>query len=179
MTIPRAPACRGFTLVELLVATSLSAIVFAGVLSAYLFIGRNLTRLVNFQQQEVESRRTLRYLTEDVSAATVLTTATASRLDLTKPASGGSTAISYVYSPGDQTLTRTDPSGTRTLLTGLTDFSLLYYNRTGMAIASSLLSVKSIELSFSSTAGSAASGTLASYSTVSPRIVMRNKPVLE
>src|SRR5688572_20401816 len=85
----------GFTLVEILVASSISAVVFAGILAAYLFVGRNLTRLVNVQHQEVESRRTLRQVTQDVSAAIQLTTATSSQLSLTKPTSSGTTAVSY------------------------------------------------------------------------------------
>jgi prepilin-type N-terminal cleavage/methylation domain-containing protein len=170
---------RGFTLVEVLVATSVSAIIFAGILTSYLFVGRNLTRLVNLQRQEVESRRALRYVTQDVSAAITLTTATASQLALTKPTAGGTTAVSYSYSSGSGTLTRTDSTGTQTLLSGLSAFTITYYNEGGTAVSSSTQSVKSIEVTFTSTAGSSNSGTLAAYSTVSPRVILRNKQVLQ
>jgi hypothetical protein len=165
--------------VEILVATSVSAIIFAGILTAYLFIGRNLTRLVNVQHQEVESRRTLRYVTQDISAAIELTTATSSQLAVTKPTSGGTTSVTYSYSSANGTLSRTDSTGTQTLLSGLSAFTITYYNEGGTAVSSSPQSVKSVEVAFTSTAGSSNSGTLASYSTVSPRVILRNKQVLE
>lgn len=172
-------ARRGFTLVEIMVATGISAIVLLGILTAYLFVARNLTRLVNLQQQEVASRGTLRQFTQDVSAAISLTTATASQLDLTKPAASGTATVSYVYSSGSQTLTRTDSAGTRTLLTYLTAFTITYYNEGGTAITGSPQSVKSIEISFSTAVGSSAAGTLARYSSASSRILLRNKPLLQ
>ncbi|MDO8541673.1 MAG: type II secretion system protein [Opitutaceae bacterium] len=170
---------RGFTMTELLVALSLSAIIFAAVFSAYIFLGRNLTRLVNLQGQEVQSRRTLRRFTEDVSAAIALSTATATQVAFTKPISSGTAAITYGYSSANGTLTRTDPSGTQTLLSGVTAFSVTYYNETGTAVTSSPQSVKAIELTFTTAAGSNASGTLASYTSVSPRVVLRNKQALQ
>src|SRR5687767_5062228 len=99
---------RGFTLVELMVAVSAMAIVFAGIFAAYLFVGRNLTRLVNFQRQEVESRRALRQFTQDLSAAINLTTATSTQIALTKPTATGTTTVSYTYSSAHGTLARTD-----------------------------------------------------------------------
>jgi hypothetical protein len=165
--------------VEILVATSVSAIIFAGILTAYLFVGRNLTRLVNLQHQEVESRRALRYVTQDVSSAIALTSATTSLLALTKPTSSGTASVSYSYSSGSGTLSRTDSAGTQTILTGLTSFSITYYNEGGTAISSSPQSVKSVEMAFTATAGSSGSGTLARYTTVSPRVILRNKQILE
>lgn len=162
-----------------MVALSLGAIVCAGVLAAYLFVGRNLTRLVNFQSQEVESRRTLQYFTEDASAAITLTTATASSLALTKPTESGTTAVSYAYASAAGTLTRTDGAGSRVILTGLTSLTFSYYNEGGTEVSGNPQSVKAVELAFASASGSAASGTKASYTTVSPRVVLRNKQTLQ
>jgi hypothetical protein len=162
-----------------MVALSLGAIVSAGVLAAYLFVGRNLTRLVNFQSQEVESRRTLQHFTEDASSAITLTTATASSLALTKPTESGTTAVAYAYASAAGTLTRTDGAGSRVILTGLTSLTFSYYNEGGTEIAGNPQSVKAVELSFASASGSAASGTKASYTTVSPRVVLRNKQTLQ
>src|SRR3954471_10012567 len=96
-----------FSLMEVMIATTLFGIVLAAVLAAYLFVGRNLTRLVNLQHQEVESRRTLRTFTQDLSAAIQLSTASSSAITLTKPTSSGTTTVSYTYTSGDGTLTRT------------------------------------------------------------------------
>ncbi len=164
-----------------MVATSLLAIVLAGVLAAYLFVGRNLTRLVNLQHEEVESRRTLRRFTEDLSAAIQLTTATATDFTLTKPTAvpGGTTAVSYAYSSGAGTLIRTEGGVSQTLLSGLTAFSVTYFSEAGSVVTSSPQSVKAIEVAFSAATGSATSGTQASYTTVSPRVLLRNKPALQ
>jgi prepilin-type N-terminal cleavage/methylation domain-containing protein len=170
---------RAFTLVELMVALSISAIVLGGVLAAYLFVGRNLTRLVNLQQQDVQSRHTLRQFTQDLSAAINLTTATSAALTMTKPTSTGNATVSYTYTTGNATLTRTDSSGTQPILTGLTSFAISYYNEAGTAVTSSTQSVKSVEITFVTSVGSANAGTLANLTTVSPRVVLRNKPALQ
>ena len=162
-----------------MVATSLLAVVLAGVLAAYLFVGRNLTRLVNVQHQEVESRRTLRTFTQDLSSAIQLSTATTTVLTLTKPAAGGGTVtVTYTYSSVDGTLVRTEAGANNTLLSGLTTFTITYYNEAGTIVTSSPQSVKAVEFAFASSSGSAASGTRASYTTVSPRVLLRNKPAL-
>ena len=179
----RPRAARGFTLTELMVALSLAIIVIAGILAAYLFLGRNLTRLVNMQQQEAKSRRALQYFTRDMSSAIQLTTSTDSQIVLTMPTSGSNTSVTYTYTAGADgtgTFTRTDTSGTTTMLTDLTAFDFDYYNESGSAIASSTpQSVKAVEFTFTSAVGTTLNGTRVTYASVSPRIVLRNKPLLE
>ncbi|MBI5770495.1 MAG: prepilin-type N-terminal cleavage/methylation domain-containing protein [Verrucomicrobia bacterium] len=243
----RVASARGFTLVELMVALSLGAIVIAGIFAAYLFLGRNLTRMVNIQQQEVKSRRALKMFTQDLSSAIQLTTSTDSQIVVTTPvgvtltgaattsgnttvtcsstsalttgasisgsgipsgvtvssitngttfvissnatatASGlvlsaiVTTSVTYIYTAGGDgsgTLTRTDSAGTTTLLTNLSAFDFSYYNESGTAVSSSPQSVKSVEFTFTSAVGTSSVGTRASYTTVSPRVVLRNKPAL-
>lgn len=169
----------GFTLAEVVVATSLLGIVLVGVLAAYLFLGRSLTRLVNSQQQEVESRRTLRTFTQDVSAASDLSVATTAQLTLTKPTASSTTTVTYTYSSGSGTLVRTEGTAAKTMLTGLTSFTFTYYNDLGTAITGSTQSVKSVELMYTSASGTAALGTRSSYTTVSPRVLLRNKTALQ
>jgi prepilin-type N-terminal cleavage/methylation domain-containing protein len=173
---------RGFTLVELAVALSLGTIIIAGSITAYLFLGRNLTRLVNIQQQEVKGRRTLKMFTEDVSSAISLTTCTDSQIVLTKPTAGANSTVTYTYTSGagsTGTFSRTESGNTQTLLTNLTSFDFSYYSESNSSVSNSTpQSVKSIEFTYTSAVGTAASGTLASYTTISPRVVMRNKPLL-
>ena len=61
---------RAFTLVELLIGTSLSAVVMAGMLSAYLFLAKNLTRLNTTEQFDRHSQRAVTLFSRDVSSAT-------------------------------------------------------------------------------------------------------------
>ncbi len=182
ISAPSRGRSRGFTMTELIVALSLGTIIIAGSITAYLFLGRNLTRLVNIQQQEVKGRRTLKMFTEDVSSAISLTTCTDSLIVLTKPTAGASSTVTYTYTSGagsTGTFSRTESGTTQTLLTNLTTFDFTYYNEANSTISNSTpQSVKTIEFTFTSAVGTAASGTLASYTTISPRVVMRNKPLL-
>lgn len=165
---------------------SLAFIVIAGILSAYLFMGRNLTRMVNLQQQEVQNRRVLQQFTTDVSSAIRATTATDAQMVLAvQTASADPDTVTYTYTAGASntgTLTRTStPFGgagtTRTLLTGLSAFDFNFFTEGGTA-TTALQSIKSAQFSFTSAFGTAASGTQASYTTVSARVLMRNKPAL-
>jgi prepilin-type N-terminal cleavage/methylation domain-containing protein len=170
---------RAFTLTELMIALSLSAIVFAAVLSSFLFMGRNLTRLVNFQEQEVDSRRAIRLFTGDISAASALTAATATALTVTKTTVGGDVTVSYAYDSGAGTVTRTESGIGQTLLTGVTAFDIVYYSEAGTELTLNLTAAKAVELDYTTTAGSSTSGTAAAYRTVSPRVVLRNKEALQ
>jgi type II secretory pathway component PulJ len=196
-------SASGFTLVEIMVATGLSAIIFAGILSAYLFLGRNLTRLVNTQEQGVASRRALQWFTTDLSAAIqILTTTTtpstttppsSSQIAITKPprsATATSDIVTYVYNSSSGTLVRTetivDPAATpststttTSLLSHLTAFTMNYYDAGANTVTPTSLVVKAVECTFTSATGTATSGTLASYQMVSPRVVVRNKLALK
>jgi prepilin-type N-terminal cleavage/methylation domain-containing protein len=178
----RNSSARGFSLLELMIALSLSAIVLAAIIAAYLFVGRNLTRLVNLQQQETKSRRTLKMFTTDLSAAISLTTSTDTQIVLTKPTAASTETVTYTYTAGagnTGTFTRTDSTGTLTLLTNLSAFDFSYYSESGNAIAnSSPQSVKSVEFTFTSKVGTSSIGTETSSTIVSPRVVLRNKPAL-
>lgn len=162
-----------------MVATGLSAIVFAGILSAFLFMGRNMTRLINLQTQEVASRRAVRLFTQDLSAAIQLTVCATTQLTMTKPAASGTTTVSYVYDATAGTLVRSEGTATLTILRGLISLNITYYNEGGTAITGSPQSIKAAEVAFTTATGSATSGTKVSYQTVSPRVVLRNKPLLE
>jgi prepilin-type N-terminal cleavage/methylation domain-containing protein len=79
----------GFTLVELMIGSTIGAVVMAGILSACTFLGRNLARLSSHQALETESRKTLDYLSRDFAVAKSVksgTRPTASAVTLVLPA---------------------------------------------------------------------------------------------
>jgi Tfp pilus assembly protein PilW len=189
----------GFTLFELMLATFISAFVFAGVLSAYIFLGRALTRQGNEASQESRSRTTLYYLTQEVSSATGIapdtnpptTTSGLTQMVLnTLDGTGNPYTVTYVYSSSVSggTLTRT-PSTTgvsMSLLIGVTSLTFAYYNSAGTAITSisnptvtNPNIVKEVGLSYTTVAGSVLSGAQSHFNVVSPLIVMKNKPLLK
>ncbi|MEO7414686.1 MAG: prepilin-type N-terminal cleavage/methylation domain-containing protein [Opitutaceae bacterium] len=192
----------GFTLVELIVSVSLSAIVFAGILGGFTFLGRNLTRLVNTQEQDSKSRRAFYVFGQDINRATkIYDVSSTSFTVLVSPAAdptlhpdGDVVRYSYVKPEEERgVLTRTlNGMETSPLLANLTTFAFKYYNQAGGFLSvtatqgsnvdltkSSAPSIKEVELSFSSAAGNSPGGTQAVYSGSSPRFLLRNRPLLK
>jgi prepilin-type N-terminal cleavage/methylation domain-containing protein len=129
-----APGSRGFTLVELLVATSIATVLMAGMLSSYLFLGRNLVRNSNRQQLEAQSRVFLQAFARDVGMADQIAGAyDAIANDITKDPSWQAPltsnkvafrmragndgeyyyAVTYTYDTNADTVTRTESKRTK------------------------------------------------------------------
>jgi len=186
----------GFTLAEMMIGLTVGLFIGAGALSSYLFLGRNLTRLANIQQQQVTSRHVLRTFTQDVSAGVSITTASNTQLVFIKQKSSSTatviTTVTYTYTPcaagaNTGTLTRTEvtttmppTSTTTTLVSNLTTATggFAYYDETGSS-TSTLQLIKSVDLNFTTSLGSTGTGTLTNYSMASPRVLLRNKPLLQ
>src|ERR1019366_393693 len=107
---------RGFTLVEVMIVTVISAFVFAGVLSAYIFLGRALTRQGNAEQLESRGRLALYDFTQDMSGSSAVTSASSSQITVStwiQQASGTPVLATaqYTYSSvnAQLTLVRTSP----------------------------------------------------------------------
>lgn len=107
----RLRAHSGFTIVELLVASTLGAIAMAALLSCFVFLARNFTRLSNYRTLETESRKAMTYLQADLAQAVAVKTGTlpsASTLTLTLPAS----EVTYTYDSTNLRLRRQATAGT-------------------------------------------------------------------
>lgn len=97
---PETPATRtrGFTLVEVLIAATISVFVLAGVLTANLQIVRGGMRLASYVEIDSQVRRALEFLSRDLKAATAITWNGASDLTLTLPAGGiATTQVTYAW----------------------------------------------------------------------------------
>jgi Tfp pilus assembly protein PilW len=189
---PRIASVGGFTLLEAMLATVISGIVFAGVLSAYIFLGRGLTRQGNEEQMESSSRVALYYFTQDVNSATSVdpTNLTPTAMSLYSPDS--SDEIIYTYTPPAGpvagTLVRTTtgavPGPSRlTLLSNLTSFAFTYYNfvpalTTAAPAIPPAAGVKQVNMAYSAVAGLAASGAQSTLVVTSPRVSLKNKGLL-
>jgi prepilin-type N-terminal cleavage/methylation domain-containing protein len=174
------PGQRGFTLVELMVASVMSALVFAAIFSAYVFMARNLTRLANFQQQQVQNRRVLNLMAKDVNEATQVTAALPALLVLTLPTLPSATIITYTFDSTAHILTR-QAVGPRpsdaVLLSNLTTLAFSFYDSSGQATTSAI-TIKQVGLSYASAVGDPLNGTQSRDSVVSSRMVLRGKPPL-
>jgi Tfp pilus assembly protein PilW len=191
MTLRSSRPTSGFTLVELLIGTSLSAAVMLGVLSSYIYLGRSFTRLANQQTLETEARRTLGYFARDAQTASgIAGTPSASAVTFILPSATGAPAtVSYTFANdagGKGTLTRTVGSGNPvTLLRNITNdgLSLRYYDAGGneyTAFTDYLPGIKQMSLEFTTRIVTTNQGTsTAAYPVASGRLVLRNKPLLQ
>lgn len=197
----------GFTLVELLVGAALSATVMAAVLSSYIFIGRNLTRLANQQALETEARRTLALFNQDVRMASGLTDTAnlgSSRVSFTIPTGIGTNTVTYYFndttaavavtvngtsvSMPANALTRCVYNGTtvtsltplRNIITG--GLTINYYDLSDNAYTSYtnyLSGIKQVSLEFSTQTGTNGNGTQTQvYEVASNRMIIRNRGFL-
>jgi Tfp pilus assembly protein PilW len=190
---PRAAGARAFTLLEVMMVTLISAFVFAGVLSAYIFLGRGLARQINEQGLESRTRLALYWLTQDVSSASAIAAqnpgsdATGDQFTLTIPGSSGTVTYHCDWSGGAGLgiLERVPSSGsTLVLLTNLSTISFGYYDITGSSVtvpASNSLSqinIKQVYMTYTTTAGVKSTGSQSNLTVVSPRVMMKNKGLL-
>ncbi len=177
-TIPspaRNPRARGMTLVELMVATSLGALIMAGVLTVFLFIGRTSVNMASYVDLESQARASLERFAQDARQASSITYSSSSVINLVV----NSTSITYGYDAGTAQFYRT-LNGTRTnLLTGISEFSFIGYKLDGTQVSLSNLALagtntKQIQLSLKAQRVNRTAAAV-SNTVLSARYVLRNK----
>lgn len=178
--------------------TLISAFVFSGVLSAYIFLARGLARQINEQGLESRSRLTLYWFTQDVSSASGInaqnpgSTTTGDQFTVTIPSTGSSVTYHCDWSGGAGfgLLQRVSGGTTLNLLTNLTSISFGYYDITGNSVTvpstntspltstPAILNIKQLYMTYTTTAGLKVSGAQSNLTVVSPRVVMKNTALL-
>jgi hypothetical protein len=185
-----------------MMVTFISSFVFAGVLSAYIFLGRGLAREANEESLESRGRLALFWVTQDVSTAFSISAqnpganTTGNQFVLSVPIYDPTSNTSLVHTvtyacdwsqgPALGVLQRQVDSGTPlVLLTNLSNFSFGYYDMTGTPFPapnspplSPQINIKQVNMTYTSVAGYATSGAQSQYTVVSPRVVMKNKTLL-
>jgi prepilin-type N-terminal cleavage/methylation domain-containing protein len=111
----RDPRRRGFSLVELMISAALSGMILAGVLSAFLFLGRSGANIQNYNDMEAQARKALEVFAEDTRQASSVTWN--SDVSLTMIVDGAN--VTYAYSSTSNSFTRVVGSTKTTLLTGI------------------------------------------------------------
>jgi len=184
---------RGFTLVELMIGSALAALVMAALLSSFVFIGRNLSRLASSQALENESRKALAYLRQDFATARAIksgTTPTATSVTLVLPSASANYEVSYTYDATTRKLRRQSTASPATdfYLLGndhsiCTSFGFFYYTSSDGSPASQLsastivpYSVKQVEVGFVLESPTAwARERRARFEAASSRFLIRNR----
>ena len=184
---------RGFSLVEVLIGSTISTFILAGVLTAFLFLGRSGANIGNYSEMEKEARRGLELFAEDTRQAVNLYWNSATSVRLTMPPSGAvGTTITYSYIARSGTFVRQVTVGTlvhppATLIQGVAAFSFSGYMITGTAVDLSDLSTdtlrqtasrvtKQLQISLRANRSSRTVAT-ATNTVLSARFILRNKRV--
>lgn len=191
---PSRPACRGYTLVEVMIASTLGAALMAGVLATFLMMGRSGYNAANYSVMESESRRALETFSEEARMADNIWWSSSSDVKFRVVMESGTYEVKYVYDsstsgPTAQCFYReqvTSPSGaglpavgTRTILVrNVTDFAFRRYkvvNGVDYAAANNL-ETKQIQITLRATR-TGQTTVAATHAVLSARVVLRNKAV--
>lgn len=172
---------RGFTLVEVLISSSLAAFILTGVMTTFLFLGRSGANIQNYNDMESQSRRGLEQFAEDVRQASAIVWTSSTDVTLTVD----SASIRWVYDSGSATLYRRTSAATRAMITGITSFTYKAYTISGTEItdfstASALTTAGQTTKQLQISLEAARTSTTAARATnlvLSARYVLRNKRV--
>lgn len=190
---------RGFTLVEVMISTTLASFLMLGVISSFLMMGRSGVNAQNYTQLESKARRALEYFSREARLAYGVASYSGTSVTLNIPDTSSNRtalkyAVTYTFDSSAGTFSRTgppidNPTGTSTtsvLLTGVQQisgsnpFNYYRYVTTGYAsgftsnTASNVTEIKQIEINFilnlTSTTVAAATNRV-----LSARFILRNK----
>lgn len=169
---------RGFTLVEVLISVSLSAMIMAGVLSSFLFLGRSGANLQNYTDMESQARRSLEIFAEDVRQGSAITWNSATSATLRV----NSANITYAYNSSTQTFSRNGVNFITGIFPGSFAFKAFNVASTEMPLATAAnriaanISTKQVQISLRCTRTST-TVTSATNTVLSARYILRNKNV--
>ena len=169
---------HGFSLVELMVSMTISVIVLAGVVSAFLFLGRTGMGIEQYSDIQNQGQSTLQYFGQDCRQATDAVWTDDDTLTLTVDGS----PVTYVFSQADGTLRRNNGASSWVMLDGVSvfDFEAFDIDANALNIASSpslasnATKMIQIEVTLSRSAKTTAGAT---GQVISARFVLRNKKV--
>ncbi len=166
----------GFTLVEVLISTSIGAIVLAGVMSTFLMLGRSGANIANYSTMESQSRRALEEFSQDLRMANAVTWNSSSSITLTIPNNYTPTlgVVTYSYDSASETFNRSprdssSAAGTSTvLINNIVTFAYSRYDRINNV---STLDTTTKRIQLSMTASTAVTSSTASGNTRKSRTV--------
>ena len=107
----------GSTLVEFLLGLGVAGILMGVLASLMMFTARSFLALSNYSDLNDNNRITMDTMTRDLRECNRVISCSATRLDI-EDSDVAKTPISYVYSPGARTITRTKNGVNRTMVTG-------------------------------------------------------------
>ena len=170
-TVRRPSANRAFTLVELMIATTLGAIVSIGVISSLTYLGRNLVRTSNITSLMSAASIATATLQKDVAAASTVTALGTTRVSLSVSQGGSTETVTYNWNAGTGELTRSDPSHSYVVLRNMSSCVFTFSDADSDPTTNPAV-VKKIEFDATLALGSSTLGTDATHLLVSPAMIV-------
>ncbi len=163
---------RGFTLVELLIAMSLGAVITLGVISSITYLGRNLVRMSNETSLLNAANTASATLQRDIALASAVTALSNNAFTLTVATStGGSESVTYTWDAAAGELTRSAPSHTYVVLRNITTCAFTFTDADSDPTTLPGV-VRRIEFDATLSSGSATLGTGATHQLVGPAMLI-------
>lgn len=188
----RAARRRGFTLVEVLISSTIAAGILAAILSTFLMLGRSGYNAANYSMMESEARRALEMFSQEARMANNIEWVDANTITLRVVNSGSSTTqVTYAYdpdtTPGNRTArcfyrvvgnTSTAPDQRLILVRNVSEFAFRRYKIVNGVdyTATNDTETKQIQITLRSIR-TGATTVDATNAVLSARVVLRNKPV--
>jgi hypothetical protein len=167
-------------------ASALTSIILAGVLSVFVFLGRTGFRASSYAESDAEVRRGLETFAEDARLASDIRWNGAQSLTLTVPTTGGTAQYTYAYDTASQCLYRVPGDSASTQARQIlvrhvaTDFAFSRFKLVQPGVtdnaAANDLETKQIQVSLRTQRTSTVTAG-ATQAAVSARYVLRNKRV--
>jgi len=178
---------RAFSLVELMIGTSLSAVVMAGMFSAYLFLATNLTRLNTTESFDRRSQRAVTLFSRDIATATKIVSVDSTAASATLVMNVPTGTVTYAWSgsaaaPGalTRTVTVTESAATtvESLVSNVT--AAVFTARDGNGNATSTtFNTRQVQLTLTGALRSSAGATLATRTAASPNLLIASQALIQ
>jgi len=137
---------RGFTLVEVLIVTTLCGLVLAVSTGSLLFLAKSTQGLGNYQEMNMTSRFALEAFGSDARMTDDVNSVSSSQVSLeVYNSSGGTDTVVYAYDADEGVFSRTQNGTTKSILEDVQSLSFVFYNLNGSE-TTNLIEIKEIQL---------------------------------